>query len=213
MVQKISLKEAERKAFRAAYNDGLWDIFLGCFFLMFAVAPLLSSTLGDFWSSAIFLPFWAIAYLAIWLVRKRVVAPRAGVVKFGARRVHKLMKFTLVMLVINVVALVLGFVYASSFDRLSRHLPMFTLGLIFLIVFFLAAYFLDFNRLYFYGLLTGFAPLVGEWLYTFRNASHHGLPVTFGVSSSIMILVGLYIFLRFLQENPVPTDEITLENA
>lgn len=58
MSQQISLKEAERKAFRSKYNDGLWDILLGCFFLMFAVAPYLSPTLGDFWSSVAFVPFW-----------------------------------------------------------------------------------------------------------------------------------------------------------
>ena len=56
MSQKISLREAERKAFRSRYNDGLWDILLGCFFLMFVIAPYLSASLGDFWSSAVFLP-------------------------------------------------------------------------------------------------------------------------------------------------------------
>ena len=68
MSQKISLKAAERKAFRTTYNDGLVDIFLGCFFLMFVIAPYLSASLGDFWSSAVFLPFWALVYLAIWLI-------------------------------------------------------------------------------------------------------------------------------------------------
>jgi hypothetical protein len=58
MFQKISLKEAERKAFKASFDDGLWDIFLGCFFLIFAIGPYLSPTLGDFWSSMVFLPFW-----------------------------------------------------------------------------------------------------------------------------------------------------------
>ena len=98
MVQKISLKEAERKVFRATLQDGLLDIFIGCIVLQFAIAPLLSSRLGDFWSSIVFLPFWALVYGVIWLVRKSIVAPRLGSVKFGSARKTRLTKFTLVML-------------------------------------------------------------------------------------------------------------------
>lgn len=58
MSQQISLKDAERKVFRITYNHGLWDVFLGCFFLIFVIGPYLSSSLGDFWSSFVFLPFW-----------------------------------------------------------------------------------------------------------------------------------------------------------
>ena len=57
MTAEISLKEAERKVFKATFQDGMWDIFIGCIVLQFAIAPLLSSKLGDFWSSVIFLPF------------------------------------------------------------------------------------------------------------------------------------------------------------
>jgi hypothetical protein len=78
MQNPISLKSAESKAFQLSFADGLWDVFIGCMFLNFAVAPFLSETMGDFWSSAIFLPFWGLVYLAIWLTRKYVVAPRIG---------------------------------------------------------------------------------------------------------------------------------------
>jgi len=57
MSSQISLKEAEQKVFKTAYNDGLWDIFLGCFFMIFVIAPYLSESLGDFWISVVFLPF------------------------------------------------------------------------------------------------------------------------------------------------------------
>ena len=62
MSQRISLKELEGNLFRSAFQDGLLDIFLGSVILMSAIAPLLSPYLGDFWSSAVFLPFWAILY-------------------------------------------------------------------------------------------------------------------------------------------------------
>ena len=211
MSQKISLKEAERKAFRTTLNDGLVDIFLGCFLLMFVIGLYLSDSLGDFWSSAVFLPFLALVYLAIWLIRRYVVTPRVGMVKFGQARKAKLAKFTVVMLVINVVAFILGSVAALSFGSVPGQMISILFGLILLMGFSIAAYFLDFNRLYIYGLLAGLSPLIGEWLWTHGYATHHGFPITFGTSSGIMILVGLAVFIRLLHNNPVPIQGIPSE--
>lgn len=211
MSQQISLKGAERKAFRITYNDGLWDILLASYFLMFVIAPYLSTSLGDFWSSAVFLPFWALVYLAIWLIRKYVVAPRIGIVKFGQVRKTKLAKFTIVMLVVNVLALILGLVAALSFGSVPGQMFSVIFGMLLLMGFSIAAYFLDFNRLYVYGLLVGLSPLVGEWLWSRGYANHHGFPITFGTSAGIMILTGVVIFVRLLRDNPVPTEGIPSE--
>lgn len=206
MSSQISLKEAEQKVFKTAYNDGLWDIFLGCFFMIFVIAPYLSESLGDFWSSVVFLPFWGIVYLVIWLIRKYVVTPRIGLVKFGPVRKTKLAKFTVVMIIINVFALILGVIAAVSIGRAPGQIYSIFIGIILLVGFSIAAYLLEINRLYFYGLLVGLSPLVGEWLWTQGYAAHHGFPITFGISSSIMILTGLIIFIRFLHDNPVPME-------
>jgi len=208
MSPQISLKEAERKAFRTTVNDGLWDILLGCFFLIFVIAPYLSTRLGDFGSTIAFLPLWALAYLAIWLIRKYVVIPRIGLVKFGHARKRRLKKFSVVMLVINVAALILGAVAAMYVGRVPGQVFPIIFGLILLICFSLAAYFLDFIRLYVYGLLVGLSPLVGEWLWTRSYAAHHGFPITFGASVFIMILVGSATFIRLLRDNPFPRDRI-----
>ncbi|MGD9030832.1 MAG: hypothetical protein PVG25_13590, partial [Anaerolineae bacterium] len=117
MSQNISLKEAERRVFTTAFQDGLWDVLIGCFVLMFAVAPLLSTTLGDFWSSAVFLPFLALVYLAIWLTRRHVVTPRIGVVRFGPSRKMRLSRASLILFVVNGVGLVLGFLAYRFSDR------------------------------------------------------------------------------------------------
>jgi len=206
MSQQISLKEAERKAFSATINDGLWDVFLGCFFLIFVIAPFLSASLGDFWSSFIFLPFWALVYLAIWLIRKYVVTPRIGFVSLGQGRKTKLKKLSVVMLVANVIALILGLVAAVTFGKVPGQLYSYGIGLVLLAGFSLAAYFLDFPRLYVYGLLLGLSPLVGEWLWSQGYASHHGFPITYGITSCIMILTGLVVFVRLLIDNPLPKE-------
>ena len=96
MEQQIDLKELERKVWTSFYNDGLGDIFLGCLVLMFALAPILGRFgLGDFWSSAVFIPFLTIIYILIVLIRKRVVVPRIGLVSFGQARKQRLIKFNI----------------------------------------------------------------------------------------------------------------------
>ena len=206
MSQRISLKDAERKVFQSTFADGLWDVFIGCSFpLQLTIAPLLSVSMGDFWSSAIFLPFWGTIYLVIWLVRKKVVKPRIGRVEFGATRIKRLKKFTIMMLIVNVIAFILGIVAALGFGRLPTPGPSLTMGLTLLIGFSTAAYFLDFPRLYIYGLLGALAPLIGEWLYQNMGASHHGFPIVFGTLAGVMVLTGLVTFIRFLRNNPLPT--------
>jgi hypothetical protein len=205
MTQDIGLKEAERKVFRTRFDDGLWEIFIGTFAWYFVIALFLSRRLGDFWSSAILIPMMGIAAVLIWLVRRYVVTPRAGVVKFGPLSINRLVKFVFVMLVINIVAFILGVTAALRFEVTSGWIINGVFGLILLSFFTCAAYLLVFPRLYFYGLLFGLSPLVGEWLYIHWQVPHHGLPVTFGITGGIILLTGLVVFIRFLHDNPLPT--------
>ena len=205
MSQKISLKETEQKVFKSAFQDGLWDILIGSFVLEFAIAPFLSRSLGDFWSSAVFIPFWAIIFLVTRLVKKRVVIPRVGIVKFGSWRKARLIKFNIVTFVVGLVALALGILSSFSFDAVPGWVHIARFSLIILVGFSVAAYFTSFTHLYLYGLLIAFSPLVGEWLYVYANAPHHGFPITFGITAGVAILVGLVKFVRLLRDHPIPT--------
>jgi len=212
MQDPLSIKTVERKVFRTTFADGLWDVLLGCFVLEFAIAPFLSKYLGDFWSSAVFLPFWGLVYLGIWLTRKYVVAPRIGVVSFGKTRKQKLSRFRLVMLVTNVLALVLGIIVFLTFTKepLARFSGLYFLypavfsvsALLFLSA---AAFLLDFPRLFIYALLLFAAPPIGEWLYQRYGAIHHGFPIVFGFSAAVMILTGLSLLIHLVVTTP-PVD-------
>jgi MFS family permease len=207
MLKKVSLKQAERRVFRIAFNDGLWDIFIGSFALQFAIGPLLSPHLGDFWSALIFLPFFTLILFIIWLVRKHVVIPRIGFVKFGPSRKKRLKKFSAMMLVANLVALIIGANYALNFNVNSGSSPMVVFGLILLIISSLAAYFLNFIRLFVYGALFLLSAWIGEWLFIHYRISHHGFPITFGITAGIIMMTGVIIFFRLLREYPVPSEE------
>lgn len=213
MSQRISLREAERKAFTSSYQDGLWDIFIGCFILQFAIAPLLSRSLGDLWSSVIFLPFYALVYLAIWLVRRYLVTPRVGEVRFGSWRRTRLIRFNVVMLAVLLLALILGLLSAVNFAASPGWIHAARFSLVILVCFSVAAYFLDFSRLYVYAILLALSPLVGEWLYLSIRAPHHGFPITFGITALTTVLVGLVQFMRLLRDHPLPTGEPSSEGV
>lgn len=202
MEQKVDLKRLERKAWTSFYNDGLGDIFLGCIILMFALAPILGRIgLGDFWSSAVFLPFFALVFIVLVLLRKRVVIPRIGLVSFGRARKRHLFKFNVIMLVVFSAGFILGLLsLMGGVGRAWVHNLRFIA--IVLMCFGLAGYFLGFIRLYIYGILVALAIPVGEWLWSNIGVPHHGFPVTFGFTAGVIIVTGIVLFLRMLSRNP-----------
>jgi hypothetical protein len=209
MANQLDLKQAERKLFRTSFQDGLLDIMISAFLLMFAIAPLLSETLGDFWSSVVFLPFLGIVYFSVNLLRKLVVRPRLGLVKYGPERITRLSRFTFMMMVINVIFFVVGLLVAfftprGDPQRMGWPVAIgFGLGFLFFAT--LAGSFLNLARLFVYGLLLAVAPVIGEWLYRQFGFTHHGYPVVFGTVAAVIFLVGVTMFIRLLRE-PYPPD-------
>lgn len=217
MSETISLKEAERRAFTTRFQDGLWDVLLGCVILQLAVAPTLSEMgLGDFWSSMVFLLFLALVYLIIHLVRRHVVVPRLGVARFGPSRKTRLFWLNILLLVVLLAGLVVSLLWMYIPD-VARWMPVppiaLVLGMIMLVSFSVAAYLLNFTRLYIYGVLATLSPIVGEWLYVQLGVPHHGWPITFGITAGVMILAGLVTFIRFVRETPIPTLEPDTEET
>ena len=205
MSEIVDLKELERRAFRATFQDGLWDMFVGVVVLAFALIPLLDA-LGDFWSSVVFLPIYLLGWLGFQAGKKHVTLPRMGAIQPGSARKAKLRKIT------GAIALALGTFAALGFVvialqqanvRLADWLFPALMGLLALAGFSVGAYFLDLPRLYGYGVLAGLAAPVGELLYRHAGAAHHGWPVTFGISGGAIFIVGVVLLARFLRAYPV----------
>lgn len=213
MNEDISLKQIEQRIFKSAVNDGLLDIFLGCWFLIFVIAPYLSAHLGDFWSAMVFVPFWALVFLILWLVRRKVVLPRIGRVSYGKTRKKKLMRLTIILLVINIIAFIGGLVAAFRTGIVPGQVYSYFIGLMLLSIFSIGGIFLGLNRLFLYGLLVGLSPLIGEWLWTMDLVTHHGFPVTYGTTSAVMVITGLVLLISLIRSNPIPTGEIPFEEA
>lgn len=210
------LKSIERASFRATVDDGLWDLLLASIVAMFALAPLVGSSLGDFWSSAVFLPIWAVVYGVVVLVKRRVVKPRVGLVKFGADRRRRMLRLSWAMVAVNVVMLGVGIAVAIAAEKgagAGLIYPI-SLGVVALALFSVGACALGIPRLFAYGVLLAGAPLVGEWLWRAGRASHHGFPVVFGAAAAAIAVTGTARFLQVLRRHPTrePEPELLLND-
>lgn len=204
------LRELEQRTFRTARDDGLWDVLIASVVSMFAVAPLLSARLGDFWSSALFVPVWLAVYLAIRVIRARVVQPRVGIIELGEERRVRMRKGSLVLLGINVVAFVLGalawFGIASGWLGIEGAVYPIFFTLTLLALFSLGAYITRIWRFAAYGLLLAVGSVLGEWMWRQGWVEHHGYPVVFGFVALTMLVVGLIRLVTVLRAHQMPRD-------
>ncbi len=212
MSQRINLKEAEQRAFVANYQDGLWDILVGYIVAVFALEPFLRAPLGDTWSAAIFFPFGILLWLILLVVRKYVVVPRIGIVTFSSARRRRVGWTFFAIFAVNFGARFVGFDLLELAESPSWS-TAFKFGLLTLVMFGIPAYFLKFRRLYVYGILAAGSPLISELLYRQWGAIHHGYPIVFGVTATVMIITGVVLFVRLLRDRPVLTGGLIAGDA
>jgi hypothetical protein len=201
----VSLKDAERKAFTATFQDGVWDIVLGLQLLAWGVAPLLEETLplSDFWVAILSLPIM----LVLWAGKKFVTTPRMGLVKFGPKRKAGLRAMVVIVCVLLLVAALLGFLIATNRVRpeltTGLSIPLVAWALPLIMCFSAAAYFTDVNRLYVYGVL--FAISMPIRIIFKQSPDLRGISLMgFFVAGGIILLTGVVLAIRFLRDYPIP---------
>jgi hypothetical protein len=152
--EHIDLKGLEKKAWRSAFQDGIWDIYFGWLFLGLAIAPF-GDTFGlpaELGSMIIVLCWNSMAVLFLILGKKFITIPRMGFVKFGAKR-KKMKKRLLAFLIFNVIlAFLLLFINISGFFNMLNigglTEPLVVGLLLITVPLSILAYFLEFHRLY-----------------------------------------------------------------
>jgi len=210
MSETISLKELERKAYRSFFKDGIWDIYLGLLLLGMGAAPsMLSLNASLACAAAAGLAVCTLAMLIFFGGKKFITIPRLGTVRFGPARTLRRKKTSLV-LACSVLLGVLLLVLAAT-----RSLPALGVGnvptaaIVFaancVIVFALGAYYLDFSRLYVYGLLYA-VPFPLAVVLADRWDAAAGFLVAYALSAGPMVLVGLVRLVRFLREYPAAAE-------
>lgn len=212
MSEKLSLKELERKAFRSTFQDGVWDIFLGLLLLNMGGGTLLGgSQMSPLWSMVILTVFVGIVLLGFWAGKKFITTPRIGSVEFGAQRKGKLRRVRLVLflsVLMGVLMLLWG--VGSSIGLLpylAAELPIaaYVWAVQCVVVFGVAAYFMDVTRFYLYGVLYALPFPLGILLAQNTDLTGaYSMALTFGSTGGIMVLVGVVLFIRFVRRYPKP---------
>jgi len=187
----LDLKELERKAFRSFFQDGLWDIFFGLIMLAMYISTLFNESGNSGLKTLSLILPEILAVMFLIFGKKYITAPRLGNVEFGKARKRKLVYIFGINLFTLLLALGLFFTFKWLPLDASQTELIAPLGLGFWIAFMtsLMAYFLDFDRLYIYGLIYGAA---------FTAVLLLDLPILFLIASLLILLPGLAIFARFL---------------
>jgi hypothetical protein len=215
MSVNLNLREMERRAFRSTYQDGLWDIYIGGTVAGFALLTNIPDS--EEFPLARFLLFFgvlALSNLIFWAGKKYITLPRLGQVRFGAERRKR--KRTLGLILAGIIAIQATIVLLSiglwakpelasgvsflSGDHQVSDLLVASLGALFVgPSMALIAYFNDFPRGYYVALILSAAVFLMIW---------SGKPIYLLVAAAFIILPGVVLFLRFLQQHPRPPAEV-----
>ena len=205
MVENVDLKEIEKKAWRATYQDGLWDIYMGLLITGFALIFYLNFLGLEEPLLIFFLCCWVTIPILILSFGKKFITPkRIGSVKFGKKR-KKTKKRLTYFLTANVFILLMFLILTQLglFELIPLEglmVPLF-FGLFISIPLSIVAYFLDFSRLYVYAIIFGLGYLLSELFYPIVGAPLDSF-LSFGVPGIIITLIGVYFLISFLKKYP-----------
>ena len=208
-MNRINLKELERKAFRSTYQDGLWDIYFGL--IVICMSFFLYRPVTGYSPLNIFLMVASMgaAYALFWAGKRFITLPRMGQVKFGEKRARR--KKTM-MLILGAVVLIqvafLGIQFIgwrnpefgatlNTFlqEKNAMDLAVATIGSLFVgPSMILIAYFIDFPRGYFIAVMMALAVFLAIYL------NQPIYPIIIGI---LIAVPGVVLFLRFLKKYPL----------
>ncbi|MCZ2808281.1 MAG: hypothetical protein O2V44_02890 [Candidatus Bathyarchaeota archaeon] len=210
MKKDTSLREIEKKTYMSYHQDGLLDIFVGVYVLLFGSGILLRSV-ADFSTWFVIPAIFPAIMVPIWIsFKKKITIPRIGYVKFGFRSANKLMAVLLGLMVAGLGAFMvfgLGAFMGQGWALTLRNLiipnSMIIIGIGAAIISSLFAYTMGLKRLYVYGLLTLVMFLTGHFI----TIPFEYFLLTIGLA---IIIYGLVLLKQFIQKYPLTRGKKTI---
>jgi hypothetical protein len=221
MTTDMDLKQLERKAFRSTFQDGLWDIFLGLLLLNVGGSTLLGgSGMSPLWAMVGLTAFAGLVLLLFWAGKKFITTPRIGQVEFGPQRKSKLKRVRGVLFLSVLMGLLMFLwglgAWSGRLPYLLAELPIpaYVWAVQCLVVFSVAAYFMDVTRFYLYGVLYALPFPLGVLLaHNTDLPAAYSMALTYGSAGGIMVLIGILLFIRFVRRYPKPAQDGLERNA
>ena len=212
ITENIDLKEIEKKTWRSTLEDGILDIYFGILVLGMGIAITLSDIIPDPLNKIIPFIFIGPGLIFFLAAKKYITQPRLGVVKFGLKRKGRKLKIV-IGLSINFIILLTIFIIRIVNPELDLEFPGYLDGLIIGLLFItlpicFAAYFLQYPRLYFIGLLVGLSFFLSD-LFSILIPEPFDALSAFSIVSCTIIFIGLVSLIKFIRKYPLLKEEIT----
>lgn len=197
-------KKIERRVFTSFFQAGFIEAYTGIFLLQLGLPALFSrSGFGDWQSALLTLPIALILLIVVFLVRRLVVTPRLGRVKFLPERRRKLSKLIIVPVLTLIAGAIVGYIFTEIASLRHIFVGQIPFSLIPIIVFGAAAYFLDMKRLYVYGAIVGLIFPLGKYLETVI-VSRNTLPATILFTAFVFLGIAIVFLVAFLRKYHEP---------
>ncbi len=192
----MNIKKLEKDTWKSQFVDGTTDIGIG---ILIAVATVLRFNPGVSYYHYLWMllpaPF-------IFLVKKYIITPRMGNVKFSKERIKKDKLFVLTVVIIIAVFFSILFMLITIKNGWiqSTSYPMTIIAVALFIVWCSIAYFRDFPRLYLYAFLAAMSVI-----FTDTNVQNNPMGVfTWSLTSIVMVAIGSILLVKFIKKYPIP---------
>lgn len=208
-MKEPSLREIEKNTYMSYHQDGLIDVFVGVYILLFGSGILLKSV-TDFSTWFVIPAIFPAIMVPIWIsAKKQITMPRIGYVKFRSGGANKLTVIFIGLLVAGLgVFMAFTFVsttqaWASALRDLIVSHSMIIIGIGAATISSLFAYTMGLKRLYAYGLLTIVLFFTGHFI----TIPFEYLLLTIGLA---IIINGFVLLMQFIRKYPLTQDDKTI---
>jgi hypothetical protein len=216
MNQTLDIQNAEKQVLRlASLEDGIWEIYLGLFFIVMSFYSITRQLLGPLLNAIFVVGMLLLLVGLAWIAKKRITQPRIGAVKLGPQSKKKikaahmitwalvLATFALLILSVN------SIIREPTWEQLPQWFSDFDVDLIFALItiaiFCLIGYFTGVARFYLYGVLLGIGNFATTVLLIYHDLLF-GWPIA--LAGLMVALMGAAVLVRFLQTHPLPSEEV-----
>ena len=208
-MKESSLKEIEKKTSMSYHQDGLIDIFVGVYILLFGSGILLKSV-TDFTTWFVIPAIFPAIMIPIWIsAKKQITMPRIGYVKFRSGGANKL-TVIFIGLLVSGLGVFMAFTFASTTQAWASALrdlivsySMIIIGIGAATISSLFAYTMGLKRLYAYGLLSLVLFLTGHFI----TIPFEYLLLTIGLA---IIINGFVLLMQFIRKYPLTHGDKTI---
>lgn len=201
MPAEIDLKKIERKAYLSYHQDGLWDIFLGIFFLGVGIFMFLNTVYLMGGLIAVFVP-------GAIIIKKWLATGRLGYVKFGPGRQAQEKRSKAKLSMLLTLTMILGIItfYAftgnSEWQTWIRNLGIIPFGFVLALVLGAVGLLFEMKRFVLYAGLILAVFIAG-------HLTDSDPPAYFMLLGIIFLIAGLVMLIRFLRKYPKPKGEVS----